>query len=132
MNSILIVVVAIIGFLLSWYALSVERKVNLNKNHKAMCDINDKISCTKAFRSLYGKMFGVQNSMLGMLFYVVVFVFALFDQMTLVFYLSVLSLLVSIYFAYVLYTKVKSFCLICHGIYLVNILLLIFSYSYVF
>ncbi len=125
-SSLGVVIVSIIGLLLSLYSCYVEIK-SKNKNYKAVCDINNKISCTKAFNSHYGKTFGISNSFYGMIFYIIVFLLS-FYSMTYVFYLSLIAVLGSIYLAYILYFKVRSFCLICNSIYLVNILLLVFSY----
>jgi vitamin-K-epoxide reductase (warfarin-sensitive) len=123
----LIRIIIVIGFLLSVYAYSVECKKNKNNKYKAICDINDRMSCSKAFLSPYGKIFGVKNSLFGIVFYVILFGLS-FYSLTYVFYLSVLAVLGSIYLAYLLYFKIKSVCLVCTSIYLVNILLLIFSY----
>lgn len=119
-------IISVIGFLLSIYSLYVEKKFARTKK-KAICDINEKMSCTKAFKSHYSKTLGIPNSIHGIIFYVVVFLVA-FYGLQYVFYLAVLGVLGSIYLAYNLYFKIKTFCLVCSSIYLVNILLLIFSY----
>ncbi len=126
--SVGIIVLSVIGFLLSLYSYYVERQFCKTKK-KAICDINDKISCTKAFTSIYGKTFGISNSIYGMVFYLVILILS-FYNLKYVFYLSILAVLSSVYLAYTLYFKVKSFCVICNTIYLVNILLLILSYYY--
>ena len=59
--SISILVLGVIGFLLSWYSYYAEKKF-CRTRRKMICDINDKISCTKAFTSVYGKTFGISNS----------------------------------------------------------------------
>ena len=121
--------IAIIGFLLALYSKYVERKFEASRGkYKALCDINKKVSCTKAFSSNYGKTFGISNSVWGMYFYAVVFVLSLLGYLQFIFYLAILSVIGSAYLAYILVTKVKSFCIICTGTYIVNVLLLIFSY----
>src|SRR3989344_6611041 len=123
----LIAIVSAVGFFLSLYALTVELKLEKNKNYKAVCDINDKISCTKTFSSGYGKLlFGIPNPVIGLMFYSLVFVLALLNYANIIFYLSVLSLIGSIGLWYVLQFKVKTICLVCYSIYLVNILLFVF------
>ena len=123
-----ILILTIIGFFLSIYAFRVENKMREDKKYRAACDINNKVSCTKAFGSKYGKTFGLSNSLYGMFFYFVIFLLSLSGLIEYIFYLSLLSVLGSVYLVYVLYFKVKSFCLVCNGIYLVNLLLLVFSY----
>ena len=128
MVYLIIQLLSIIGLILSLYAFYVVEKMKKEKKYKATCDISDKVSCTKAFGSKYGKTFGLSNSIYGMVFYIIIFILAIFGLNNYIFYLSILSVIVSIYLAYILYFKVKSFCLVCNGIYLISILLLVFSY----
>jgi len=123
-----ILIAAVIGFLLSIYTIIIEYKHNNGNNYKAICDIGENSSCTKAFKSEYGKIFGVSNSYLGILFYILVFSLTLTIYSRYVFYITVLAILASVYLAYIQYVKMKNFCLVCTSIYVINILLLIFSY----
>ncbi len=123
-----IAVICFIGFVLSIYALSVEKKKNANKNYKSVCDINDRASCTKAFTSKYGKTFGISNSIYGMVFYILVLILLFFGFYNYIFYLAIFGMLKTIYLAYALFFKLKDLCIVCSLIYTVNILLLIFSY----
>ena len=96
---------AVVGMFLSLYARHVERNVKRKKHYKALCDIDDHISCTKAFSSEYGHLLGVSNSVMGLLFYVAVFIIAFTSYAPYIFYLSLVSLMISAYLAYTLYTK---------------------------
>lgn len=125
---LVIQILAVIGLILSLYALVIEKRIKEDNKYKPACDISDKVSCTKAFSSKYGKTFGLSNSIYGIIFYIVILLLTLLGLINYVFYISVLSVLGSIYLVYILYFKVKSFCLVCNGIYLVNVLLLVFSY----
>lgn len=122
-------ITAIIGLLLSIYTLYVEKKMEKSKNYKALCDISDKISCTKAFGTNYGHILGISNAIPGIGFYILILILTYYNQLNFIFYFSALSFLASIYLAYIIYFKLKNFCLVCNGIYVVNLLLLIFSYS---
>ena len=124
---VVIELLAEIGFVLSLYALYAEWKVEKDPSYKTICDFSEKMSCSAAFKSPYGKIFGIPNPVFGLGFYLAVLVLALLGMFQYVFYLSVLSLLASIYLAYILYLKLKNFCLVCNAIYLVNILLVVFS-----
>ncbi len=42
---------AVVGILLSAYALYVDRKIDRKADYKAVCDINDRVSCSRAFKS---------------------------------------------------------------------------------
>lgn len=125
MVKIIIILISIIGILLSVYAYYVEIK-SKEKNYHAGCDISNKISCTKIFNSRYGKLVGVSNSLLGIIFYFVVIVL-FYIRFELIFYMTLLSVLGSLYLAYLQFFRIKSFCLVCSSVYILNILLLIFS-----
>lgn len=122
-------ILAVIGFWLSFYAYYVEKK-SRNKNYKPICNISKNISCTKAFLSKYGKLLGKSNSVFGMFFYPTIYLLSFFNLISYIFYLSMFSVLGSLYLAYLSYIKLKTFCLVCTSIYLINILLLFFSYKY--
>ncbi len=124
----IIEILAIIGFWLSFYAYYVEKK-SARENYKPVCDISKEISCTKAFLSRYGKLFGKSNSLFGMLFYPVIFALSSLNLFNYSFFLSIFSVLGSLYLAYISYMKLKTFCLVCTSIYLINLLLLFFSYK---
>jgi len=121
-------IVAGIGILLSAYSLYIEYKISKNSHYKAACDLSNKMSCSRTFHSNYGRMFGISNGWWGLLFYLAVIGLTFFGKMDLVFYLTIIGVLMSARLAYILYYKLKNFCLVCNGIYLVNILLLIFSW----
>ncbi len=129
MNMLALQILSILGFVVSLYAYIVERKYEKDKKYKAVCDISDNMSCKKAFTSEYGKIFGISNSFIGMLFYVGLFVLTLYNFSNIIFYMSWLSFAMSVYLAYISFIKMKNFCLVCTSIYIINILLLFFSYS---
>lgn len=114
---------AVFGFGISLYGFMVEQKIKSNQDYKPVCDISDKISCSKPFKSPYGKLLGVSNTVVGMVFYATIFVLALFGQGQALQFLSLCALIATGVFAYLLYVKIKSFCLICNATYVVNILL---------
>ena len=64
--------------------------------------------------------------------HLIIFFMAFLGQLNHIFYLAIISVIGSIYLAYTQITKIKSFCLVCSGIYLVNLLLLVFSYMKLF
>jgi uncharacterized membrane protein len=122
-----VVVLSGIGAALSLYALYVKHKLSKNKNYHSVCDISDKVSCTAAMGSRYGSLFIIPNSAFGALFYAVMMLLGVFDEMKALFWLSVLAVLGSISLAYVSFFKLKITCPLCVGIYVINILLLIAS-----
>ena len=122
-----ILIIGAIGLIISIYTYLVEYKLKTDRKYKAHCDVNNKISCSKALLSSYSNLFGISNSIKGIIFYILI-IFLSFFNIKYVFYLSIISVLGSIFLAYVSYFRLKIFCLVCSAIYIVNILLLIVSY----
>ncbi len=124
-----IIVIACIGFGLSLYGFLIEQKIKKDPQYKPACDISDRISCSKPFLSSYGKLLSVSNTIVGLFFYALLGVFAWCEYTMLIFYCSLIAVVVSIYLAYILYAKIKVFCLLCTAIYIVNLALLWASYT---
>lgn len=121
-------VLSIIGFFISLYAFYVYKRASAHKNYKPLCDIKRNISCTKAFLSKEGKKLFLHNSLFGLVFYLLVFVLADMNKINYLLPLAVIAVLGSLYLAYISYIKQRNFCLVCTSIYLINILILVFSY----
>ncbi len=126
--STLLLILSLIGLLISVYTLATERKLAKNKYYKPLCDINDKISCTKNFKSSDAKIFFIPNSLLGIFFFIIITVFTFFNYYNYIFYLSIPAFLFNIYLAYASHIKLKNFCLVCTFTYLIVISILIISY----
>ncbi len=110
------------GLLLSAYAYYVERNAK-NKQFKALCDINSTISCSKVFSSKYGRLLGVPNALLGIAFYSVVLLLSFLELDGFVRLLAIPAVAASAYLS-LLQFKLRTFCLVCTAIYVVNIALL--------
>ena len=123
-------ILSILGLLISLYAFKIEYTLKRNKKYKALCEFNEKVSCSKAIKSKYGHLAGISNSIVGLFFYALIFILISLNLNNLVFYLVTLGFLGSIYLAYLSLIKLKTLCLICNSIYLINILLLIFSLEF--
>lgn len=123
-----IALVAIAGFVLSLYGYFIDGKIKQDPTYKPACDLSDRISCSKPILSPYGKLLYVSNALVGMAFYGLVFLLALLGFPHLIFVCACAALAASGVLAYILYFKVGAFCLLCHAIYAVNILLFVLSY----
>ena len=124
-----VILIAFTGFLICIYAWYVDRQLIKNPSYKAICDISDAMSCTKTFKSAWGKLFGFSNTILGIAFYSAIMPLSYLGFNYLVFLGAVCSITFSAYLAYILYFKIKTLCLICTSIYVINIALLIVSYA---
>ncbi|XP_065368723.1 vitamin K epoxide reductase complex subunit 1-like protein 1 [Calliphora vicina] len=130
----------ILGLILSVYATYVEIKLLVNKDYKALCDLAPKLSCTAVFNSPYGKSFGFlnmffneetskwnpPNGIFGIIYYLLLLLTTFLKRPDLVKYqilFCILSNLMSIYLAYLLYI-LENICVVCITIYVVNFLCL--------
>ena len=118
-------IIALIGLAISLYGISVERKLQQDAQYKAACDINDSISCSKPMLSEYNKMLGISNIWASALYYCVMIALIILNLPNLTLLLACAGVAVSVIFAYILYFKIRSFCLICTSLYIVNVLLAI-------
>jgi uncharacterized membrane protein len=108
------------GLGLSVYALWVKQKLKLVDGYRPICDIRGNISCTKALGSRYSTTAGVQNPLLGILYYIGVIVLTFF-QPRFILFPATAAVLFSLYLAFVSYAVQRNFCLVCSATYLVNI-----------
>lgn len=123
-----IYVASCIGFLLSAYSLYVHYKVKYDSSYQSVCDLNDKVSCTKAFTSGYGSIFLFPNGVWGCSFYMFVILLQYFSYFEYVYSVNIIAIIASAILAYLLYFRVKTICMVCHGVYAINIVLLVVSY----
>ena len=111
---------ALVGLVLSIYALRVKRKIQSAGDYRPICDIRDNISCTKALGSRYSATAGVWNPLLGILYYIGILVLTFF-QPRLILFPATAAVLFSLYLAFISYVVQRNFCLVCSATYLVNI-----------
>ncbi len=119
--NLLIILLSFIGFCISLYAYFVDQNLKKDPNYQPVCNISDRISCTKPITSPYGKLLGFSNSYLGLVYYPILALLAIVGNDISLLVLATGSLLFTLYLAYILFTKIKSLCLICLTIYAVNI-----------
>jgi len=126
----IVLVLAFIGLIVSLYGIFVERELQRNADYKAACDISDYVSCTRPFLSPYAKILGISNSYASAIYYVIIMTIAVFGHGCLLMMATGIGMIATLFFAYILYCKIKSFCLICNTLYVINIIL--FSICYFF
>ena len=126
---ILIQVLSILGLLVSLYAFRTELKIKHDKKFKAICDKNNKVSCSKAFLSKYNNLSGIPNSLAGVIFYLILFLLITYNLKEFIFPLTLLAFIGSLFLGYLSYVKLKVFCIVCNLIYLINLGLVILSYK---
>ncbi|XP_061162462.1 vitamin K epoxide reductase complex subunit 1-like protein 1 [Saccostrea echinata] len=134
-----------VGTLLSVYALYVEINAEHDKNYRASCDISPSVSCSKVFKSRWGKGFGLiglligddhplnlPNSVFGIVFYTLQIALTFSSSPVLAslqFYMSALSNVASVYLGYILYFILKDLCVVCMSTYITNAVILVAIYN---
>lgn len=122
-----ILILAALGFGISLYTYLLEKKIEREPDYKPACDINDRISCTKPIKSEYANIFYFSNALVGMVYYALIVVLGLLGVSKLLLIATIGGCLVSAILAYFLYFKIKSLCLLCTSLYIINIALLILA-----
>lgn len=134
-----ILVIVGLGLALSIYSLYVEIKHDLDESYEALCDINSLVSCSAAFFSDFGRGFGLlpeplafRNPVFGVLFYTTVLILILLghklQNARLLVALAILSNLGSLFLGFVLTFVLRVACLVCISTYVINFLLLKFTW----
>lgn len=119
----------IAGLLISSYAYYVRYKVLKSSSYSPICDISEKISCSKAFGSKFSKTLGIPNPLLGIIYYIIIFILSLFEFfLQYIFYLTILPFLFSMFLAYISYFCQRNFCIVCTFTYILNIALTYISF----
>jgi vitamin-K-epoxide reductase (warfarin-sensitive) len=125
-----ILVLAAVGFCISLYTYLLEKKIKKQPNYKSVCDISDRVSCTKPMKSPYASIFYFSNAIVGVAYYLMIIVLALLQMHSLLLFATVIGCIASAFLAYLLYFKIKSLCLLCTSLYIINILLLLLAIRY--
>ena len=118
-------ILAIIGFCISLYTYLTEKKIKEAPEYKPFCDISDRISCTRVMKSEYSNIFYFSNALVGMLFYLFIAISAILDATNLILIGAIIAGIATCVLAYLLYFKIKSLCILCTSLYLINIIMLI-------
>ncbi|OCT92309.1 vitamin K epoxide reductase complex subunit 1-like protein 1 [Xenopus laevis] len=137
--------VCVIGIVLSIYAFHVEREKERDPGYQAVCDFNEWVRCSNVLSSRWGRGFGMlgsifgkdslinqPNGLFGLIFYLLQMLLGMTVSAVAALVLmtsSILSVVGSVYLAYILYFVLKDFCVICVTTYLLNCILLIINYK---
>src|SRR5262249_45575319 len=94
-----------------------------DRSFTSFCDVSSSVSCTQAYLSHYGSLWGVPVAVLGLFFFAVVLALAAFGGRRessagesvpgYVFALSTLALAMVLYLAYGSYFVLHTFCILC-------------------
>ncbi|MEE6469749.1 hypothetical protein FKM82_008754 [Ascaphus truei] len=137
--------VCALGILLALYAYHVEREKERDPGYQALCDLSEWVRCSSVLSSRWGRGFGLlgsifgkdsvmnqPNSVFGLVFYLLQLLLGMTVSAVAALLLmtsSIVSVMGSLYLAYILYFVLKDFCVICIATYLLNFILLIINYK---
>lgn len=133
MTRIVLAVCGIMGVAISGYfTLVFFSVIPGNSRFIARVCRMDEQTCQYVLHTTYAKLFGVPNALLGTMFYALVLWTAIFGGpasggilVLAVTLAAVLSVLVSVYLAYVLIVRLKTNCVLCFTCHLLNLIILI-------
>ncbi|KAJ6652130.1 hypothetical protein lerEdw1_013170 [Lerista edwardsae] len=138
-------VLCTVGLLLSVYAFHVETSKERDTAYQAMCDISSAISCSRVFTSRWGRGFGLvagllghhsvfnqPNSVFGIAFYILQILLGFSNSGLAAITLlgsSIVSIAGSLFLAYILFSVLHDFCVVCVSTYVVNFALFFLNYK---
>ncbi|XP_016967805.1 vitamin K epoxide reductase complex subunit 1 isoform X1 [Drosophila biarmipes] len=119
------------GLAISVYSLYVKMKMEEDENYRPMCDVNENISCSLVFKSVYGEGFGLgkitklnlPNGAIGCVFYVLYFLSSFYQNQWLCLaqlMICTLTLFLCVYLGFLLLFVFYDCCLVCLAIYLIH------------
>lgn len=133
----LLLAFAALGFGASAWSSYVHHALLTRPGYASFCDINSTVSCTQAYLSQYGSLWGIPVAILGLFFFAIVLLLAgLGGRSTepgrenvpaYVFALSTIGLGVVLYLAWASFFRLQAVCLLCVVTYVAVIGLFIVS-----
>lgn len=131
------IVLALAGLIAASASSWVHHKLLTQPGYVSPCDVNATVSCTQAYLSPYGSLFGVPVAVLGAIWFAVVLALLLSAPKgtpafrenvgAYVFALSTIGLAIVLYLAYASFFILKALCLLCVATYIAVIGLFIVS-----
>lgn len=101
----------------------VHYKLLTETNYSSFCDVNAAVSCTQAYLSRYGSVWGVPVALAGVFFFVLVLLLAAVagkesspardSAPGYIFVLSTIGLAFVLYLGWASYVQLKAFCILC-------------------
>lgn len=123
----IIIYLSIIGLLIAGYMMYAKHQKKKNPSYKAICDINDRVSCTEMFHSNFASIAGIPTIVLGIVMYIAIIIFELTSTRISTSILSGAGVIMSIYLAYGL-IKERIVCIACICSYSITLAIFILSF----
>ena len=132
-----LLVFATLGLVVSLISSYVHYRLLTDVSYASACDVNTTISCTQAYLSRYGSLWGVPVALGGVMFFAMVLVLAGLagrpasksreNTPGYIFALSTLALAFVLYLGWASYFILKTFCILCAITYVAVIAIFLIS-----
>lgn len=135
-QNITIILIAIIGIIISAELTHMHIAILSNPSYSSFCNISERMNCDAVNSSKYSEIFSIPIAHFGFLTYIFIIILAFFSLRghPLANLLNTFNLLIFIFcclysliLLYISLSIIKSFCIMCCGLYIVNLALLIVS-----
>jgi uncharacterized membrane protein/protein-disulfide isomerase len=133
----LLLVFGAIGLAAASTSTYVHYKLLADPAYTSFCDVNSTVSCTEAYLSPYGSLWGIPVALAGVLFFAVVLLLvwagsrdrspARDNAASYIFVWSTVGLAMVFYLAWASYVQLRTFCLLCAVTYVAVIAIFIIS-----
>lgn len=137
-------IIAFLGLLVSAYSIHVEVQKHKNPKYVAMCDFNQNMSCSRVLTSKYSRGFGltelmfgkesqlnIPNCAVGVVFFTMQMILGL-SALTwapcVLFYMSIISCVGTVYLAFILFFVLNDICIVCITTYAITASLMYLNY----
>ncbi|MCX7958659.1 MAG: thioredoxin domain-containing protein [Deltaproteobacteria bacterium] len=131
---ITIIILATVGVIISAELTNLHLKVLSQPDYQSFCNISERINCDTVNSSRYSEVFSVPIAHLGFLTYIFIIILAFFALRghplanllnTFNLFIFIFCNLYSLVLFYISLAIIKSLCILCCGLYIVNLALLI-------
>lgn len=119
----------VVGIVLCIYMIFIRFRMKKSFDYKPMCDLSDRISCSAPMKSRYASLLGIDNDIVGLLFYIGLDILMKNQMYIYVFYGAVVASVVSVFLAYSMFFKLRVICPLCVMLYAVNFGIMIAAYK---
>jgi uncharacterized membrane protein len=119
-KKILILIFALIGISLSLYLF-------LNKPNLTFCSLG---SCDSVLNSKFSKILGIDNSLLGIFYFLIILIFNFINKEKILKFLSIFGAFFALYFIFIMLFVLKEVCYNCLIIDFSAIIIFVLNYDF--
>lgn len=127
-----VLLISVIGIVLSIISLRSSTLISSIPGYDSFCNLGEGLNCTNVLSSKYSYILGIPLSIYGSIFFFIISILAFagiyLPAASIIFPLQLFGLfgfVTSLYYFFISKFILKSFCIVCIGIYIVNLLIFI-------